>query len=114
MRVALDATPLTLPSGGIARYVRELSVALAIESPEDDIVLLSDQPFELASGTPPNLRAGRPPRHWLERRWWLYGVPRETLRARIEVFHGTHFTVPWLPLRPTVMTLHDLSPWLDP
>jgi alpha-1,3-rhamnosyl/mannosyltransferase len=31
-----------------------------------------------------------------------------------ELFHGTHFTLPWLPLQPGVMTLHDLSPWRDP
>jgi glycosyltransferase involved in cell wall biosynthesis len=114
MRVALDATPLTLSSGGIARYVRELSRALAVEFPEIEILLLSDQPFEPPLGLPANLRVGGSPRHWIERRWWLYGVSRELSRAGIEVFHGTHFVVPWLPLRPTVMTLHDLSPWLDP
>jgi len=32
----------------------------------------------------------------------------------VELFHGTDFSVPYLPLRPSVMTLHDLSPWLDP
>ncbi len=36
------------------------------------------------------------------------------MRRRIELFHGTDFSVPYLPLRPSVMTLHDLSPWLDP
>jgi glycosyltransferase involved in cell wall biosynthesis len=32
----------------------------------------------------------------------------------VEVFHGTDFSVPYAPLRPAVMTLHDLSPWRDP
>jgi hypothetical protein len=31
----------------------------------------------------------------------------------IGLFHGTDFAVPYLPRRPSVMTLHDLSPWLD-
>ena len=30
MRVALEATSLTLASGGLARYTRELSLALAV------------------------------------------------------------------------------------
>ncbi len=114
MIVALDATPLTLASGGIARYVRELSGALAQEFPEDDFVLVSDQPFEAPPGCRHNLRARSGPRNWLEERWWLYGVHREMARSAARIFHGTHFTVPWLPLRPSVMTLHDLSPWLDP
>jgi glycosyltransferase involved in cell wall biosynthesis len=32
----------------------------------------------------------------------------------VELFHGTDYSVPYVPLRPSVMTLHDLSPWLDP
>ncbi|MFB3776967.1 MAG: glycosyltransferase family 4 protein [Bryobacteraceae bacterium] len=114
MRVALDATPLTLATGGTARYVRELSLALALEFSADDFLLLSDQPFEPPSACPTNLRSGRHPRRWIEKRWWLYGVSREASRSHADVFHGTHFVAPWLPLRPTVVTLHDLSPWLNP
>jgi glycosyltransferase involved in cell wall biosynthesis len=33
-------------------------------------------------------------------------------RRGVEVFHGTDFSVPYIPRRPSVMTLHDLSPWL--
>jgi alpha-1,3-rhamnosyl/mannosyltransferase len=32
----------------------------------------------------------------------------------VDLFHGTDYSVPYVPLRPSVMTLHDLSPWLDP
>jgi glycosyltransferase involved in cell wall biosynthesis len=35
-------------------------------------------------------------------------------RHGVELFHGTDYSVPYVPLRPSVMTLHDLSPWLDP
>ena len=34
-------------------------------------------------------------------------------RLGIDVFHGTDFSVPYMALRPSVMTLHDLSPWMD-
>lgn len=34
-------------------------------------------------------------------------------RAHSQVFHGTNFEVPYLNARPSVLTLHDLSPWRD-
>jgi glycosyltransferase involved in cell wall biosynthesis len=113
MRIALDATPLTVPSGGVRRYTQELSRALAENSPTDDIWLLSDQSFETPADGPPNLKTGRGPRNMLERRWWLWGLQREISRLAIDVFHGTDYSVPYLPICPSVMTLHDLSPWMD-
>lgn len=110
----MDATPLTVSSGGIGRYTHELSLALAENFPEDEFALVSGQPFPVPSPTPLNLRIGEGPRNSWERRWWLWGVQREMARLGSNVFHGTHFEVPWLPLRPSVMTLHDLSPWMDP
>jgi len=113
MRVALDATPLTLRSGGLRRYVEELSRALARANPEDAYWLVCDFPFEMPAGAPPNLRAGAVPAGALWRRWWLAGVQREMARHRCELFHGTNFVVPWMPLRPPVVTVHDLSPWKE-
>src|SRR3954465_6728475 len=97
MRVAVDATPLALTSGGLARYTSELFEALAAQFPGDECRLVS----ETAA------------RNALERRWWLWGVRREMDRLGSEIFHGTNFAVPYLPGRPSVMTLHDLSPWMD-
>lgn len=114
MRIGLDGTPLTVAADGTARYTAELSRALAVEFPEDEILLLSDQPFAAPSDAPPNLRVGGGPRNWMERRWWLFGIAREMSRQRIDVFHGTGFSVPYIPLRPSVLSIHDLSPWLDP
>lgn len=109
MTVALDATPLLEPSGGIARYVSELARALAAEFPDDEFWLVSDQAWEGG----PDLPRGRPPRNWLERRWWLAGLPLELRRLRAAVFHGTDFGAPYLKLFPSVMTVHDCSPWLE-
>lgn len=111
MRIALDATPLTASPGGIARYTCELSRALATCFPEDDYWLVSDQPFRLPERAPANLRRGAAPVRLWQRRWWSAGLIAELARRRIEVFHGTDFAVPYLPVRPAVMTLHDLSPW---
>jgi glycosyltransferase involved in cell wall biosynthesis len=41
----------------------------------------------------------------------LSGLPFELKRRRIDVFHGTDFSVPYVPLIPSVMMVHDLSPW---
>lgn len=113
MKIALDATPLTIPTGGIRRYTEELSRALAENFPVDECWLLSDQPFSAPDPGPANLQLGRAPRNLLERRWWLWGLQREMSRLGIVVFHGTDFAVPYLPLRPSVMTIHDLSPWMN-
>ncbi|MFB3825634.1 MAG: glycosyltransferase family 4 protein [Bryobacteraceae bacterium] len=114
MRAAIDATPLTLTSGGLARYTRELGLALARTFPEDEFLLVSDQQFPEPPGAPANLHAGGTPRNALERRWWLWGLERELARQGVAVFHGTNFAVPYLARRPSVLTLHDLSPWMDP
>ncbi|HEY6341838.1 MAG TPA: glycosyltransferase family 1 protein [Bryobacteraceae bacterium] len=111
-RFALDATPLIEPTGGIARYTRELALALAREFGEDQFWMLSDQPVPEITPAEPNLRVGSSPRTALERKWWLWGVEREMARRGIELFHGTDFATPYFPRRPSVLTLHDLSPWM--
>lgn len=97
MRVALDGTPLTVTTGGVRRYVEQLYAALQKSFPEDSWLLLSDQLT--------------PPRSSLERHWWLWGLRREMARLSIDLFHGTDFSVPYFSSRPSVMTIHDLSPW---
>jgi len=113
MQIALDATPLTVATGGVRRYTAELGRALAEMEPQDTIWLLSDQPFERPTPAPDNLRTGKGPRNALARRWWSFGLQAELMRLRADVFHGTDFAVPYLPIRPTVMTIHDVSPWKD-
>ncbi len=114
MKIALDATPLSVPSGGVRRYTEELSRALAENFPADEFWLLSDQRFDAPANGFRNLKAGPGPRSRLERRWWSWGLQRQIARLGIELFHGTDFAVPYLPVCPSVMTFHDLSPWMDP
>lgn len=113
MKIALDATPLTVTSGGVRRYTAELARALCDTFHADHFWLLTDQKIA-PDFTRENLKTGRGPRNMLERRWWSFGLQAEVSRLCIDVFHGTDFAVPYLPLRPSVMTLHDLSPWMDP
>lgn len=112
MTVAMDATPLSIATGGTRRYTAELARALARRFPQDEFWLLSDQKFAVPFDAP-NLRCGAGPRSAVERKWWLWGVQQDMMRCHAQVFHGTDFSVPYLPLRPSVMTVHDLSPWLD-
>ncbi len=112
MIAALDATPLTLSAGGLRRYTEEIAGALARTSPDDEIVLLSDRAFDLPPAT--RARRGPGPQNALERRWWAWGANRALSRIRADIFHGTNFEVPYVPLRPSVLMLHDLSPWRAP
>lgn len=110
MRIALDATPLSLSSGGQRRYVEELRRALAATFPEDELWLASDQAFPREPGQ----RVLTPGGGWLDRRWWLAGLPRALRREHIDVFHGANFEVPYSGRCPAVLSLLDLSPWMDP
>jgi alpha-1,3-rhamnosyl/mannosyltransferase len=115
MVAALDATPLTLPSGGLRRYTEELARALGRCFPADTFHLISDQPFSPPAHLPGNVHAHTSgARTALERKWWSAGANICMLRLGCDLFHGTDFAVPYLPIRPSVMTLHDLSPWMDP
>jgi glycosyltransferase involved in cell wall biosynthesis len=108
---ALDATPLSLTSGGLHRYVSQLSLALAENFPDDSFVLMSNQKFAPPRNAPGNLMAQC---DLARGRWWLHGIRRAIRANGAEVFHGTNFEVPWMARVPSVMTIHDLSPWRDP
>src|SRR5437016_657091 len=112
MRVAIEAASLSLSSGGLARYTSELSLALARCFPDDEFFLTSDQPFCMPPDAPANLKRGGGPRNAVERRWWLWGLAREMNRLGADLVHGPDFAVPYLARRPSVLTLHDLSPWM--
>jgi glycosyltransferase involved in cell wall biosynthesis len=63
---------------------------------------------------PSNLHRLGEPQNAIERRWWLWGLEREAARFGADVIHGPDFAVPYLGRRPSVLTLHDLSPWMNP
>ncbi|MEI9811971.1 MAG: glycosyltransferase [Acidobacteriota bacterium] len=82
--------------------------------PEDQYWFLSDQTFAMPVDRPRNLHAGSRPGSAIDRRWWLWGLQREMDRRGAVLFHGTDFSVPYVPMgRPNVMTIHDMSPWMD-
>lgn len=113
MRIVLDASPLTVETGGIRRYTEELATAL--RQLGDDVLLLCDRPVQNAS----RMRdAGvsiwdSPPQGW-RKRWWSLGMSSASKDWQADVIHGTDFSVPYLHRHPAVLTIHDLSPWLYP
>ena len=114
MRIAIDATPLIKPAGGIPRYVAELALALAQGFPEDEIHLLSDQTdlhIDARLRRQANVVLDPPGGPRFFGKWWSAALPWELKRRGIDVFHGTDFAVPYVPAVPSVMTVHDLSPW---
>jgi glycosyltransferase involved in cell wall biosynthesis len=111
MRVALDATPLTVPTGGVTRYLVELRRALEDLYTEDCYQFLSDQTVPLRADWPSHWTT--PPPGSFSSKWWLLGLPLTLRRLRMDVFHGTDFSVPYLRTCPSVLSLHDLSPWRE-
>ena len=73
---------------------------------------MSDQKFALPDESPANLIGG--PAHPEDKRWWLRGVRRAIAEAGAQIFHGTNFEVPYVGNTPSILTIHDLSPWRDP
>jgi glycosyltransferase involved in cell wall biosynthesis len=112
MKVAIDATPLTVSSGGLTRYTEQVSAALAQEFPEDQYFLMCERAFRSPAGSCSNLLPDVQPDSLVVRRWWTAGLASAMRRRRCDLFHGTNFMVSWLPLRPSVVTVHDLSPWM--
>jgi glycosyltransferase involved in cell wall biosynthesis len=89
----------------------ELACALAVRFPADSYWLLSDQAIPPLAALPRNLNIGGNRRNPLVGKWWLAGLASEMARVGADLFHGTDFSVPYLPVKPSVLTLHDLSPW---
>jgi glycosyltransferase involved in cell wall biosynthesis len=115
MIIGLDGTPLGLTSGGLRRYTEELVRGLAQLNPSDELHVLAAGKY-----SPPAYASTRTSRiitkipAFIKRRWWLAGLPICLHGLHADVFHGTNYEVPYLPLRPSVVTVHDLSPWMRP
>ena len=115
MRFGLDGVPLGRQKTGIGHYTFELAQAMAALAPADQFEIVSPGPFAHDGEVqlPANLRlvnlgvAG-----WKRRGWWSITLPRYC--ARLSLFHGTNFDLPYWGKCPTVLTIHDLSLLLFP
>jgi glycosyltransferase involved in cell wall biosynthesis len=115
--ITIDYTPAFEQTGGIGRYVRELTSALASQA-------VSDFDYNLfvagaaASHLPPSLASHfhwKPTRitpRWFARIWHRLRapIPIETFVGPTALYHATDFVLlPTLPRTRTLLTVHDLS-----
>lgn len=115
-RIAIDYTPAFEQSGGIGRYVRELTAALASldEAKAYRLFVSGVAASALPPAPAPNLQ-WRPtaiaPR-WLARIWQRARLPLpvELFTGKVDLFHATDFVLPYtLQSTRTLLTVHDLS-----
>ena len=116
MRVAIDYTAAIEQGGGIGRYVRELTAALALRDRRSDYRLfvggakrdsLPEAPGANFAWKPTQLSPRSLARIWHRAR---IPLPIEWFTGRIDLLHATDFTLPpTLPGTRTLLTVHDLS-----
>lgn len=121
MLIGIDGIPLRDIKTGVGHYTFELARSLALASPTDQLEIISPFPFlpvnqseHAQQALPPNLRATQVKVNMLERNWWTVGLPRYIKRRSLALFHGTNYDIPLWKRCPTVLTIHDLSPFLYP
>ncbi len=115
-RIAIDYTPAYEQGGGIGRYVRELTAALAIEDPVTDyrLFVAGSKRERLPHPPGPNFdwRTTILTPQWLARIWQRAQLPLpvEAFTGLVDLFHATDFVLPpTLPRSRSLLTVHDLS-----
>ncbi len=115
-RIAIDYTPAYEQGGGIGRYVRELTAALATEDPVTDyrLFVAGAQREQLPHPPGPNFdwRTTILTPRWLARIWQRAQLPLpvEIITGPVDLFHATDFVLPpTLPRTRSLLTVHDLS-----
>ncbi len=119
MRVALDATPLLGERSGVGVFCHEvLSALVDLGEVEVAAFAVSWRRRQLLSDRLPRgvERVGRPmPARPLKWCWTRSSIPpAEWFLGRFDVVHGTNFVVPPTRGAASVITVHDLGPWLFP
>ncbi len=122
MHFGIDGLPLSELRTGVGHYTFELAQALAALRPADRFELVSPRPFlptpgdesENESALPANLCVTEVKTNLLTRHWWSIGLPRYIRQKGINLFHGTNYDVPLWKSCPTVLTMHDVSPFVHP
>ncbi len=115
-RIAIDYTAAYEQGGGIGRYVRELTAALAVEDAAADYRLFVAGAKRAQLPRPPGANFNWRPTiltpSWLARIWHRAQLPLpvETFTGAVDLFHATDFVLPpTLPRTRSLLTVHDLS-----
>ncbi|MFQ5653416.1 MAG: glycosyltransferase family 4 protein [Planctomycetota bacterium] len=115
MRVAIDCSHHLIP-GGIRTHIGNLLEAITAEEPANDYVLFyrgRHRPRELpavAAGAAVETLFQRVPRRLMSYLENSVGWPPvERWRGGLDVFHGTHFTLPVTRNARSILTVHDAT-----
>lgn len=112
MRIGIGAILGVL--GGPATYARELIRALAKRAGDHELVVITDDPPQLAD------LAGRvqvlhlPLRAPWKQALWDQLVPRLARAADLDLYHGTKGILPLWGTTPALVTIHDLAVYHQP
>jgi glycosyltransferase involved in cell wall biosynthesis len=112
VRVTLDVTAVPLSPAGAGRYTLELAAALgAREDPR--LVALArradTERWRRLAGGRLEVLASSPSSRPLRLAWEQLALPRLLRRARPDVHHGPHYTMPEHCPVPVVVTIHDCT-----
>ncbi len=109
-RIAIGAVAGTI--GGPATYAIELVRALVAANPDDEFVVLTDEPAPFAGTCDVRVVAMRSA--WEQPLWDHWRVPRALARERFDLYHGTKGVLPRRGALPAVVTIHDLASHVMP
>ena len=116
LRVSLDVTAVPTNPVGAGQYTVELVRAL---SPRSDLDLLvvsrvgdASRWATIAPGR--EVVAAAPEPRPLRLAWEQVRLPSRLKRLAVDVHHGPHYTMPELTKVPVVVTVHDLSFFVEP
>src|SRR5262245_10530798 len=114
MRVAFDGTTLRPARTGVGCYAERLLRHLALASPADEFLVMSNRATDFGSPLPPNVRVHPGRRAPISLVWMQTTAPALLTSAGADVAHFTNGVIPLASRVPTVVTIHDMSLRLYP
>lgn len=119
VRIGIDVTAALTQGGGIGRYVRELTRALAAADNTTTYKLFTAKPpatFPVPDPLPQTTNFTHKPapidESWLYRLWYRARLPLpvQMVTGKLDLFHSPDFVLPPVAGNiPTLLTVHDLS-----
>ncbi len=117
MRIAIDARALQWT--GIGRYTRTLLGALATQKTKDEyVVLIAPKDVKAFNHLKTTALDERFTPHVVDGSYYSWREQtifwRQLQTIDADLFHFTHFNVPWAFRRPYVVTIHDITRFIFP
>jgi glycosyltransferase involved in cell wall biosynthesis len=116
LRLSLDVTAVPARPVGAGQYTLELARTLSAH-PDIDLVVVArrSDTTRWRTATPgAAVAAVSPGARPLRLAWEQLGLPGVLRAQRVSVHHGPHYTMPERSSVPAVVTVHDLSFFVDP